>query len=179
MARESVRTCKHCGKSVEGREFYCSIDCIFWSKVDIRGPDECWPWLGAKLKKSGYAIINISRKKKSRITTASRVSLAISLGKSLDDLDEDIHACHTCDNTNCMNPRHLFEGTAKANNEDKVSKSRQSKGQTHGMSRLTEEQARAILADPRTHDEIALDYDIARTAITRIKNGTRWRHLQP
>src|SRR5438067_6003425 len=30
----------------------------FWGKVDLRGPDECWPWL-ASLHSAGYGQIRV------------------------------------------------------------------------------------------------------------------------
>ena len=46
--------------------------------------------------------------------------------------------CHTCDNTACCNPNHLFEGTHLENMQDKVRKGRQFKmvGEEHPMSKL-------------------------------------------
>ena len=40
----------------------------FWSKVAIRGPDECWEWLGTKNK--GYGLFRVGQVK----DIASRVA---------------------------------------------------------------------------------------------------------
>lgn len=44
--------------------------------------------------------------------------------------------------------------------------------------RLTEDQARAILADQRRVAAIAADYGISMTMVTLIKQGKRWGHVQ-
>lgn len=36
----------------------------------------------------------------------------------------DMHVCHKCDNTLCLNPQHLFVGTRSDNMQDKLSKKR-------------------------------------------------------
>src|SRR5690606_41243895 len=51
---------------------------------------------------------------------------------------------HTCDNKRCINPEHLVLGTQADNMADKVSRNRQAKGETHGMSKLTNEQVKYI-----------------------------------
>lgn len=39
-------------------------------------------------------------------------------------LPDEIWALHTCDNTQCINPDHLFKGTAKDNTNDMIAKGR-------------------------------------------------------
>lgn len=41
-------------------------------------------------------------------------------------LSKDIFVCHTCDNPPCINPKHLFAGTAKDNAQDMLKKGRSS-----------------------------------------------------
>lgn len=46
------------------------------------------------------------------------------------------------------------------------------------LSPLTEEQARAIHADPRGYTRIALEYGISRMTVCNIKCGKTWKHLK-
>jgi hypothetical protein len=78
----------------------------FWSRVDRRGPDECWPWLGGKATKisaagnaSSYGMIFIGGKNR----RAHRISVILSGRQVPDDLVVD----HLCRNTMCVNPSHL------------------------------------------------------------------------
>lgn len=52
-------------------------------------------------------------------------------------------------------------------------------GGSGGYSKLTETQARAILADKRILREIAADYGISLQAVWNLQNGKTWAHLQP
>lgn len=67
----------------------------FWSRIDIRGPDECWPytWKGPRF----YGI------------TVSVIACATKHG-----LPGDLWTLHHCDNTPCCNPSHLYHGSAGA-----------------------------------------------------------------
>lgn len=83
----------------------------FWLKVDTRGPDECWPWLGA-LNEQGYGTFSIGR----RGSTAHRFAYEFAVGPIPAAAVLD-HTCHTvdlgctdgdrCAHRACCNPAHL------------------------------------------------------------------------
>lgn len=55
------------------------------------------------------------------------------------------------------------------------------KGEDNGMSKLTKKEVLEIVKireeTGKTHREIAAEYNVARTAVTRILNGTYWSHV--
>lgn len=87
----------------------------FWSRVDRRGEDECWPWLGYTVK-GGRGILSVSNK----TMTAPRFSFHLHYGA----IPEGQFACHACDNPSCVNPAHLWLGTASDNMADMLAKGR-------------------------------------------------------
>ena len=50
-------------------------------------------------------------------------------------------------------------------------------GEDHGHAKLTEPQARAILASPESHTQLARRYHISPSTVQAIKSGRRWKHL--
>lgn len=87
----------------------------FWSKVDRRGPDECWPWTAGG-NQFGRGMIRYRGKK----PMATHVSLMLS-GRPLRPGE---WALHHCDNPSCVNPTHLFAGNQYDNMRDMVEKGR-------------------------------------------------------
>lgn len=140
----------------------------FWAQVDRRGEEECWPWLGAKTRHGyGRPMICGSRQ------MAHRLSLQFSTGQN----PADLFALHSCDNPNCVNPRHLRWGTQVENIQDRVARKRNGAafGAANGSCKLTVEQVRAIRSDPRMNKEIAIQYGITGATVAAIKCGKTWR----
>lgn len=87
----------------------------FWSRIERRGEQECWPWRGSTA--NGYGDLRFGGGK----AKAHRLALEIDLGRELAD---GKFACHTCDNPICCNPSHLYEGDAATNARDMVDRGR-------------------------------------------------------
>lgn len=109
--------CRYCDAVFvdEYRVKYCSLECQFLSKVPVDcGRDDCWLWVGGTTK-AGYGVMN----SKGRMILAHRFSCELFNG-----LPDGLYACHRCDMPSCVNPSHLFAGTATDNARDMVAKGR-------------------------------------------------------
>jgi len=94
----------------------------FWSKVDIRNPFECWPWLAAvRRKDEGYGAFWIN----GHHQPASRIAYSL----IFHNVPINLQVCHHCDNPSCCNPEHLFLGTNIDNVQDRDKKGRGASGE--------------------------------------------------
>lgn len=133
------------------------------------GPNGCIEWTG--LKAVGYGFTTFGPKK----TYTHRLAYALHHNVPLADLNGFV--CHRCDNRACINPEHLFLGTAQDNIADKVAKKRHYFGQRVHSAKLTPDDVRAIRADPRPIREIASDYPVQAEMIRTIKRGAAWKQV--
>ncbi|OZC50545.1 hypothetical protein CH289_16090 [Rhodococcus sp. RS1C4] len=78
----------------------------FWSKVDRRAADECWPWLRSTLA-GGYGRYRLPTKH----VLAHRFAYELVVGPVPEGLTLD----HTCRNRICVNPSHLDPVTMREN----------------------------------------------------------------
>ena len=76
----------------------------------------CWLWTGG-MQNMGYGVITNGRGSKK---LAHRFSWELHNGP----IPEGLHVLHRCDTPLCVNPHHLFTGTAKDNIDDAVAKGR-------------------------------------------------------
>lgn len=143
----------------------------FWSRVDKE--QKCWVWTGAltnNKKGLGYGRINL----KGEYHLAHRISYEMKYGV----IPNGLCVCHTCDTRRCIRPSHLFLGTYKDNMIDCCTKGRIAKGSKSGKAKLTEKKVASIRKDTRPQKEIAKDYDIAQSVISRIKTRKIWKHVR-
>lgn len=104
---------------------------------------------------------------------AHRVAYVNAHGLELKDIDGKM-VLHRCDNRLCVNPDHLFLGTAKDNSEDMVSKGRSNRGERNGQSKLSESDVYSIRRDQRSQSAIARDWGVSQSLVSMIKSGRRW-----
>lgn len=96
---------------------YRPLETRFWEKVKRGAPDECWEWQGS-LDTCGYGLIRLERSR--GLAKAHRLSYELHHG----DIPLGMSVCHTCDNPKCVNPKHLWLGTAQQNAHDRDTKGR-------------------------------------------------------
>lgn len=90
-----------------------ALEMRFWSKVEIRGPNQCWPWKGGM--NGSYGCFKVSYESQQ----AHRVAFEI-----FHDKKPTNWVLHKCDNKLCVNPLHLYEGTGKDNARDRAIRGR-------------------------------------------------------
>lgn len=130
--------------------------------------DGCWEWLASKNPK-GYGKCRLGDKN----YLAHRLSFSFFNGP----IPEGDFVLHRCDNPSCVNPAHLFLGTAKDNSNDRDAKGRVAHGEAHVCAKLTEHD----VADIRSkrgivkQAELAAKYGVSLTVISFIMTGRTWR----
>ena len=144
----------------------------FWSRVDVKGPDECWEWKRGSTVQ-GYGCFHYG----SSSIRAHRFSYQQHNGP----IKEHDCVCHSCDNPKCVNPAHLWIGTRAENNADKEAKKRgvhpvQSSGESNTNYVLTTPEviaARVMSRKGLPQARIAKLLDVSTSAVCLIVNGER------
>lgn len=137
-------------------------------------PNGCWEWVSGK-DADGYGLFR-GDVRGVTFKRAHRWSWAFHNNQ---DIPKYGNICHTCDNPSCVNPEHLWLGTVKENQQDKWSKGRGNiwRGEQLPQAKLTEEQAKAIMLDPRPHSRIAADFGVTARTVSDVKTKRSWSHL--
>ncbi len=124
----------------------------FWSKVDKRGPDDCWPWKAGTFKE-GYGEFSIKEYR----CGAHRIALFLHSGVD----HAPLNTCHSCDvrysegdtsYKRCCNGSHMFPGTPADNVADMTKKGR-NRGLAAILDLNPEQRARGDRNGSRLHPE--------------------------
>jgi hypothetical protein len=146
----------------------------FWRKVFK--DEDCWEWEGQK-HNAGYGRLDRVVKGKRTPMYAHRISWQLHYGS----IPRGMHVLHRCDNPSCVNPTHLFLGTQRANNADKIAKNRQAMGVKFPHAKLTPSKVRAIRRKYAkggiTLQQLAYLYGIAFGQIGAIIRREAWKHV--
>jgi hypothetical protein len=138
-----------------------------WSRyVSDRPVNKCWEWQGTK-DKDGYGKFCHDKKH----LRGHRASYIIHHG----EIPDGLLVCHTCDNPSCVNPAHLFLGDTRMNTIDMIHKSR---GPLQKLNPSDIVEIRKMLAEGYGVEDLAVRYSVHPYTIRRIRNGSRWGHVQ-
>lgn len=143
----------------------------FLDRVKENKKTGCFVWKGT-LDKDGYGRFVLSHRREIR---AHRYSFIIYNG----EIPKGLFVCHSCDNPSCVNPDHLWLGTALQNNRDAWKKGRRIilKGESHGMAKLNNnnvKEIRSLYKEKFTQKQIAKKYKVSREMIGRIVRNENW-----
>lgn len=145
-------------------------------KYSARNHDTgCLEWHGYK-DVYGYGILLVSIDGVKKNKKAHRLSFEQAYG----DIGEGKLVCHKCDVRNCIEPTHLFLGTAADNNKDMMSKGRfRSGGKPHygeknpkaKLTRLQVDSIKVLFKYGITQKQIANSLSMHKSSIQRIATG--------
>lgn len=189
-----TKKCLFCGERFKTKRVgakYCGVRCYHESPASNRWPErtlrerfeekfkkrewtECWLWT-ASTNTLGYG----------RIFTGALTEMAHRVSYKLykEAIPQGMFVLHKCDVPACVNPEHLFVGTAADNSADCVAKGRSKtmgprfQGEEVPTSILKEKDVRAIRADPRPLLDVAADYGVNFSTISDVRRRKSWKHV--
>jgi Mor family transcriptional regulator len=158
------------------------LEIRFWMCVQkMDDPESCWLWIGAKTG-AGYGALGLNYK----FILAHRYSYELHFGA----IPTGLRVCHHCDTPACVNPSHLFIGTARDNTQDMMSKGRKplgkatapknpASGERHGCAVLTWKQVekiRKLYAEGHSATKLAKQFRTSITNLCDIVHFKLWRN---
>lgn len=142
----------------------------FMEKVSVAKNGDCWEWRASK-HRQGYGQFRMD----GSTQLAHRASWMIFKG----EIPAGMCVCHSCDNTACVNPDHLWLGSQRDNVRDMDKKGRRviSRAENVGTAKLTAEQVKEIRQSLERSVVLAARYGVSRSAIRRIQSLRYWKSV--
>lgn len=135
----------------------------------------CWVCVSHARGASGHILYS---RQNGTATTLHRIVFELAVGK---EMPEELFACHKCDVPFCVNPAHIFPGTAKDNSRDMVAKNRNYKvsGENNLHAKLKLKDVWDIRLRHRLGGEkqvdLSLEYDVSQETICNLVNFKTWK----
>lgn len=158
----------------------------FWAKVDKNGPvpshdpsiGSCWIWTAARFS-NGYGAFRLGPKQ--------RRAHVVSYEWAVGPVPSGQQVQHACNVKACVNPAHLSLGDQKRNIEYALSLGRMASGvrsgmHTHGLTKLSDSdvtEIRRLAGLGVFQEDLANQFGVTQTMISRIILGRAWQHLVP
>lgn len=140
----------------------------------VKREDGCWIWNKAK-DKNGYGLFKERLELgKGKVVRAARYSYRIFRGS----IPTGFFVCHHCDNTSCVNPMHLFVGTASDNLLDASAKGRtvgERAARCRALTNLQVQEMRSLYAEGIYYQkELAIRFNVTPSYVSKIVRFKNW-----
>lgn len=148
----------------------------FLRKVMYNPETTCWDWIGSKYR-FGYGHFRRKLNGKWVMYKAHRYSYEF---YKKEVIPSGSFVCHKCDNPSCVNPDHLFTGTALENTLDMIAKGRKGIIRNPKHRLLSLDIAKMIRYHKSLYPEKPLSwfaekFQTSPTQISRILNNKIWQ----
>jgi hypothetical protein len=151
----------------------------FWAKVRVLDSDNaCWLWAAGKTSNGRYGqFLWAARYGRTTPVGAHRAAWELEAGP----IGDGQQILHSCDTPLCVNPSHLFLGTATDNMQDASRKGRLNRPRPTRQ-KISDERVVEMLTRYQAGEsgaDLAAEYGINKTLISQLVNGHRRHWLNP
>jgi len=161
------------------RPYFKTTKEYFDGSYEVCPTSGCWNW-NRSMYSFGYGRIPIKINGKWAHRPAHRIGYILLVGP----IPEGMQANHKCDNRRCVNPAHIYIGTQKQNVRDCILRNRNSKGEKHPISLLSEDSVRFIRSNyiPRHptfgFSALARKFGVNDETVRDAYIGKTWKHIE-